>query len=135
MTVKTEKKDGKREYKRILKFGVVGLTGIFVNEGLLWFFTEIVGLFYLFSGIIAVEASIISNFIFNDIWTFKDMRNGTFMNRMLKFNVARWLIIVVNLGILLGLTMLGMHYLIANLIGIIAATALTYTSSLKWVWK
>jgi len=120
---------------RILKFAIVGFSGIFVNMGLLWFLTEVAGLFYLISGIIAIEASIISNFILNDIWTFKDRRCGSFMNRMLKFNVARWLIIVVNLGILLGLTMLGMHYLIANLIGIIAATALTYTSSLKWVWK
>ncbi len=121
---------------RILKFAIVGFSGIFVNMGLLWFLTEVAGLFYLISGIIAIEASIISNFILNDIWTFKDRRCGSFMNRMLKFNFARGIIIGVNLAILWGLTEWGgLHYMVANLIGITVATILTYTSSLKWVWK
>ncbi len=124
-----------REYIRILKFGIVGGSGIFVNEGLLWFFTEIMGFFYLLSGLIAVEASILSNFLFNDVWTFSDRRNGSFMNRMLKFNFARGIIILINVGILWALTSLGVNYLIANLIGIITATIFTYASSLKWVWK
>jgi len=124
-----------REYRRILKFSIVGGSGILVNEGLLWLLTEIIGVFYLLSGLIAVEASILSNFILNDIWTFKDRRNGSFLSRMLKFNIARAIIIIINIGVLWALTSLGLNYLIANLIGIIAATVFTYTSSLKWVWK
>lgn len=124
-----------KEHHRFLKFCTVGVVGIIVNEGLLWLLTEFVGLFYLMSSIFAIEFSIISNFILNDIWTFKKERKGEYLKRFVKFNLARALALVVNFGILWFLTSLGLYYLLSNLIGIAIATLVTYSTSLLWIWK
>ena len=68
--------------KRIFKYGTVGLWGLVVNEGFLWFFTEFVGFYYLISSLIAIEASIISNFFLNNYWTFSDVKN--YINEKIK---------------------------------------------------
>jgi len=124
-----------REIRRFFKFLIVGLTGIFVNEGLLFLLTEKVGTYFLLSGIISIEMSIISNFVFNDLWTFQDRRSGSYFLRMLRFNIARVFTVMLNLLLLASLTFMGLNYLIANLIGIAVATLWGFNLSLKWVWK
>ena len=64
------------ELIRFVKFCAVGLSGIIVNQGVLWLLTEFVGLRYYVSAIFGIEASIISNFILNDYFTFTDRRTG-----------------------------------------------------------
>lgn len=62
---------GIKDKKRFIKFGVVGFTGFLVN----YFGLEIlkrVGLSTYWATLFATEASIVSNFIFNNVWTFKD---------------------------------------------------------------
>lgn len=124
-----------REHIRFGKFCAVGASGIAVNEGLLWLLTEFAGLFYLISGAIAIEASILSNFVLNDLWTFRKERKGKYLTRLGKFNFARIIILIINFGALWLFTWLGIHYLISNLIGIALATVFTYFTSLLWVWK
>ncbi len=124
-----------KEHKRFLKFCIIGASGLIINEGLLWTLTEFAGLFYLLSSVIAIETSILSNFVLNDIWTFRRERKGRFLKRMFKFNIARIFALFINLGILWLLTTIGIHYLISNLVGIAMVTLFTYLSSLLWVWK
>ncbi len=125
----------KRDIRLFLKYCIVGLIGIAINEGSLYFLTENIGLHYLLSGAIAIELSILSNFILNDLWTFKNNRHGHYMKRLLKFNFARMLTAVVNFIFLFGLTYIGINYLISNLVGIVVATLLGFRLSIKWVWK
>ncbi len=124
-----------KEYDRFLKFSIVGASGIIINMGCLYILTEFFKIFYLFSSAIAIELSIISNFILNDIWTFKNERNGNFFVRMGKFNLSRIFASVINVFILFMLTIIGINYLLANLIGIFVATLFTYVTSVLWVWK
>ncbi|MCX6742269.1 MAG: glycosyltransferase family 2 protein [Candidatus Pacearchaeota archaeon] len=124
----------KRSIIRFLKFLIVGASGIIVNEGLLYILTEKGHLHYLLSGIISIEISILSNFFLNDAWTFRDKRDGYFFNRLMKFNFARALTLIINLGISWSFTLFGLNYLIANLIGIAVATLLAYSLSNSWVW-
>lgn len=125
----------KRDIKRFINYCIVGASGIAVNEGLLWLLTEKLGRHFLVSGAISIELSILSNFVLNDLWAFKDRRKGNYFWRMLKFNFFRILTGIVNWGILWGLTALGMNYLWSNLIGIAIATVMGYALSLRWVWK
>ncbi|MBD3354965.1 glycosyltransferase [Candidatus Woesearchaeota archaeon] len=124
-----------KEHFRFLKFCIVGGSGIIVNEGLLFLLTEFFGLYYLFSGIFSIEASILTNFFLNNIWTFKDKKKGSMLKKLGKFNLARIFGLAINFGILWGLTYAGMHYLLSNLVGIIIATVFTYISSIWWVWE
>ena len=124
---------------RFLKFSLVGLSGVLVNEGLLWLLTENLGLYYLLSAAIAVETAIITNFILNDIWTFRDRRTpGTrsLLGRGLKFNLVSLGGLGINIAILWTVTeVVGISYLISNLIGIAGATLWNYTINTLWTWR
>ena len=124
---------------RFLKFGLVGLSGVLVNEGLLWLLTENFGLYYLLSAAIAVETAIITNFILNDIWTFRDRRtpgNKSLLGRGLKFNLVSLGGLGINIAILWTFTeVVGISYLIANLIGIAGATLWNFTINTLWTWR
>ena len=119
-----------------LKFCIVGLSGVLVNEGLLWVLTGVVGLQYEISAIFAIEASILSNFTFNELWTFRGRARGHFLRRMLKFNLACAVGSTINYVILLALTRFAnLHYLLSNLVGIACGTLWNYFMSATWVWK
>lgn len=127
------------ELKRFIRFIAVGLSGVIVNQGLLWLLTEFAGLKYYISAIFAIEASIISNFILNDYFTFADRRSGktmSFLGRLLKFN----LICLAGAGIQYGLlvfftSVLGVYYLVSNLIGIVVAFLWNYFVNTWWTWR
>ena len=123
---------------RFLKFAAVGASGIVVNQGLLWFFTEIIGFYYLFSAAIGIEISIITNFILNDKWTFRDRSHGKkgVLRRGLKFNVVSVAGLVINISVLFACTeYFGIYYMTSNLIGIAAAFLWNYFVNLGWTWK
>jgi dolichol-phosphate mannosyltransferase len=129
----------KGELLRFLKFCLVGGSGVLVNMGLLWLLTELAGLFYLLSAAISIETSIISNFILNDYFTFRDRRSPTaksFLNRLLKFNLVSLAGLGLNMGVLWLLTeVFGMYYLLSNLCGIAVATLWNYLVNTWWTWK
>ncbi|MFH1978315.1 MAG: GtrA family protein [Candidatus Aenigmatarchaeota archaeon] len=122
--------------KRFLKYAVVGGTGVIVNEGLLYFFTDFIGLFYLISSIIAIEVAILSNFTWNELWTFKDLshKHKGAAKRLGKFNAVSIVGILINVVVLFLITNLGIYYLTSNLFGIAAATLWNYFANLKWTW-
>jgi dolichol-phosphate mannosyltransferase len=122
------------EKARFIKFAVVGVSGIFVNEGLLALFTEVYGLKVEVAGAIAIEASILSNFFLNNFWTWQDSHDKSFTMRLLQYHSVSIIAGVVNYLILVGLTMLGMHHLIANLIGIGFATLINFILNNHWTF-
>jgi len=129
----------KGELWRFLKFCLVGLSGVFVNMGLLWVLTEVAGLFYLLSAAISIETSIISNFILNNYFTFSDRRSSgvkSFFNRLVKFNLVSLVGLGINMGVLWLLTeVFGLYYLLSNLCGIAVATLWNYLVNTWWTWK
>ena len=126
------------ELRRFIRFCVVGLSGIIVNQGLLWLLTEFAGLRYYVSALIGIEASIVSNFILNDYFTFADRRTGEskFLMRLLKFNVTCLAGAGIQYGLLLLFTsVFGIYYLVSNLIAIAVAFLWNYLISSWWTWK
>jgi dolichol-phosphate mannosyltransferase len=123
--------------KRFLKFCTVGFSGVIVNLGILYLLKEIFGLFYLASAI-AIEISIITNFVLNDIYTFSDRRKAgrkNYFHRLLKWNLTRFLTLAINFIAFIVFTEIGFNYLLSQAIGIFIATLLAYLVSLTWVWK
>jgi len=121
-------------FHHFIKFGIVGAIGVVVNEGLLILFQS-EGVYLLYAGAVAIEISILSNFILNDLWTFRDRRSGHAAVRLVKFNVLMLAGLVVNLAVLdVGTVYFGIHYAIANLVGIAAAFFLRYALSVKYAW-
>ena len=54
-----------------VKFGLVGGLGVFVNLGVLWLLRS-VGVTDTAASAVAIEVSILSNFVLNERWTFRD---------------------------------------------------------------
>lgn len=129
----------KGELIRFLKYCLVGTSGALVNEGLLWILKQFAGLPLLPASAIGIEASIISNFTLNDFLTFGDRRLPgvfSFIKRLGKFNVVCLGGVAINMGVLWLLTnVLGIHYLLSNLIGIVVATLWNYIVNTWWTWK
>ncbi|HVC27888.1 MAG TPA: GtrA family protein [Nitrososphaerales archaeon] len=120
--------------QHFLKFGVVGVVGVVVNEGLLIAFLSI-GVHLLYASTAAIEISILSNFLMNDLWTFRDRRSGRFAVRLLKFNLLMLAGLVVNAAVLdVGTDYFGIAAAVSNLIGIGAAFFLRYALSVKYAW-
>jgi len=121
-------------WRRFIKFNLVGLTGVLVNEGLLVLLVYY-GLYYIYASAAAIEVSIISNFVLNDLWTFRDRRHGHVATRLLKFNGLMLVGLAVNLAILyLGTDHLNINYAVSNLAGIAVAFLVRYWLSLKYAW-
>ncbi len=121
-------------HHHFLKFAIVGAIGVVVNEGLLILIRS-AGVYYLTAGAVAIEVSILSNFVLNDLWTFRDRRSGHVAVRLAKFNALMLAGLALNLAVLYaGVDYFGMTPEIANLIGIAAAFFLRYGLSVRYAW-
>jgi len=119
---------------RPLKFAFVGALGILVNMSLLYALVARGSPVYLASPI-AIEASILSNFALNDLWTFRDRRGGRWTWRCLKYHLSVLTGAIVNYATLVLLTALGSSYLVANMIGILLGYLANYLTSESLVWN
>jgi dolichol-phosphate mannosyltransferase len=123
---------------RLLKFGIVGLSGVVVNMGVLYLLSEDVRLPYFISSLMAIELSILTNFLFNLLWTWRDRINEMpVWRKLLRYHVGvAGTAYLLNYVILVGLTEWGgMQYMISNLVGIGVGTIANYVISDRWTFK
>ncbi|MCY0874097.1 MAG: GtrA family protein [Acidianus infernus] len=139
---------------RLLKFMIVGGLGTLVNEGVFLLSAHSMPIFFSLG--LAIELSIIFNFILNDIWTFKDRRVGSFIKRLLKFHVSSFSGGIVQYVTVILLLVVFLHFsnlseillflffsyikaqslflAVINFIGIVSGFAVRFITSLKYVW-
>jgi dolichol-phosphate mannosyltransferase len=120
-----------------VKFCVVGSSGVLVNMGLYLLFTRLMGISMEIASPPAIEVSIISNFFWNNFWTFRDRdtQNG-WRRRLLYFHLASGAAGVTNYASLLFLARVaGLSDVISNLIGIGAGTLINYFINSLWTWE
>lgn len=126
------------ELARLARFCLVGLSGVCVNMGVLWFLTGVIGLFYMLSACISIEASIVTNFLANNAFTFRDRNDQSkrsLFARLIRFNAVSIVAVGVNLGVLWLLTSVaGLSYLLSNLAGIALATVWNFLVNNHWTW-
>ncbi len=130
---------------------VVGGLGTFVNEGVFVLAAHDMPVFFSLG--LAIELSIIFNFMLNDVWTFKDRRVGSFIKRLLKFHISSFSGGIVQYIIVILLLVAFLHFsnipeilffpytkaqslflVIINFIGIVSGFAVRFITSLKYVW-
>ncbi len=120
---------------RPLKFALVGASGVLVNEGVL-FLALTMGLGKAFAGLLSIEASIISNFILNDIWTFRSRRKGSVLWRLVKYHLSVALGAIIMYSVYFALAvMIGFNPYASMLVGIILGFIANYLLSEIIVWR
>ncbi len=117
------------------KFSLVGLSGIFVNQGTLSLVHQLMNIDVKYAGIIAIELSILSNFLLNNFWTWKKGKSRGFLLRFLKYHLVTLISGGINYIILLSLVSIGLNYLIANLIGIGIGMIINFIINHKWTFN
>jgi dolichol-phosphate mannosyltransferase len=123
--------------KTFVKFAIVGASGVLVNLGI---FTVLLGMGlnkYLASPV-AIEASIVWNFLLNNYWTFR-WRKSTERIRVkgLKFNAVSLLALGISYGTFVALSALypGRAPQIHQLAGIVPATLVNYFLNSYWTFR
>ena len=122
--------------KRVTRFGLVGASGLIVNSLLVVAFTEIGGTYYLASAALATVGSSLWNFSLTDAWVFGDRPGGqSRLRRLASFLLVNASALLIRGPFLLILTSgLGVHYLVSNLITLLALSAGRYILFDSWIW-
>lgn len=128
---------------RLLRFGAVGLSGVFVDMAMLYVLSDptMLALGLTRSKILAAELAIFNNFLWNDRWTFGDIASRQKgwrkrLKRFLKFNLICLAGLVLNVLILnLLFNSLGINRYVANLVAIALVTIWNFWLNLKLSWR
>jgi dolichol-phosphate mannosyltransferase len=110
-----------------------------VNEAVLWFVASH-GYHYVQASVLAVELAIINNFLWNDLWTFRDSVGSrpdlaNRLKRFFKFNAICAMGAAMNVWAVWSVTeLLNIHYLISNLIGMGVGTCWNYALNVNVTW-
>jgi len=123
---------------RLLRFGVVGLSGVVVNQGLLMLLHGTLGAPLLLSSITAIEISILTNFLLNHTWTWRmSLRVPGLIRRALQYHAAAVMAAFAGNVIVLmaAVELFGVDYRIANLVGIVVGTVINFTAGEVWIFR
>ncbi len=116
------------------RFFFVGISGAVVNTLVLAMQVQLIGLKPFLAVPLAVEASVVWNFLLNDKYTFRSGK-GRRLNRLLKYNSSSAFSFLMQLSSVYTLTeLLKIHYLIATIVGIGLGFIVNYLLSLK-IWR
>jgi dolichol-phosphate mannosyltransferase len=107
---------------RWLQFNAVGGIGIAVQLAALTLLKTVLGVHYLWATALAVETAVIHNFVWHELWTWRDRRGGfrQALGRLVRFNLTTGALSIVSNLVFMRLLVgrFGLHYLLANLIAI-----------------
>jgi dolichol-phosphate mannosyltransferase len=121
---------------RLARFGLVGISGLVVNALALGFATEVLGIFYLLSALIATQASTLWNFGLSEAWVFGHHHSSQGRPRRLAmFFIMNNAAFALRGPMIVALTsILGIHYLASNLVSLIAVMILRYAVADRFIW-
>jgi dolichol-phosphate mannosyltransferase len=125
---------GREEIRRIARFAVVGISGIAVNTIALVIFKEFLSAPLILASILAIEISILTNFILNDRWTFQEYHNNTWIRRVIIFNSVSVVGAIINIIVLTILSSIGVWYILGNFVGIGFAFVWNFMGNKKVTW-
>lgn len=132
---------------RLIRFAVVGMSGIPVNLGMLWLLADHLGWPLWLASPLAIEISIIWNFLLNDAWTFGDKKasaSAGFLRRMYRYNLVSLVGLAIQWGTAIGANHMfmqtfeldepGIWKYPAQLSGIAVAMAWNFVSNFYFTW-
>lgn len=132
-----------KEEKILVIFLIVGASGAVLNEAILFGFVTMLG--KILAQALGVEISIVSNFVWNDLFTFKTARkqmtgrSRSKLFRLAKYNGLSLGTFALNLAIYIPLVNFvwkqGLGTYASSLVAILVAFIFNYFGSSRWAWK
>jgi dolichol-phosphate mannosyltransferase len=123
-------------HKDFIRYSVVGSSGVLINLGCYVFLTRYMSVAEEIAPLISIEVSLISNFLFNNFWTFKKRNPSPFLSRLMQFHLVAGFTGMINYTVFfIMFKALLLNDILANLIGIAVAAILNYLINSNWTWK
>jgi len=124
---------------RWLKFNAVGLMGTGVQLGMLAILIRVLSIHYIWATVLAIETSVIHNFLWHWRWTWADRHTGDFKGMwatLVRFNLSNGMIslsgTILCTGILTG--MAHVDPILANILSFIPCWIINYLVSDRLVF-
>jgi dolichol-phosphate mannosyltransferase len=126
-----------QQSKEFVKFCMVGISGVFVNLGIYIVLTRLFNIDFKIAAPIAIEISILTNFTFNYVWTFKRRNSDShWFTKLTKYHIVAGIAGIANyINFLALIYLLSMFDIIANLVGIAVGTLINYSLNSLWTWR
>ncbi len=126
-------------FVRLYRFVVVGASAALIQTAVLWLLVEVGGLNYLVAATIAIELTIILQFVANNAWTFQHASytaRSDYLVGLLRTNLVRGSAIPLQLGLLWAfVNWAGLVYLLANGFAIFISGLYRYYLDSRWTWQ
>ena len=125
--------------KKSLKYFTIGILNGFAFYCILYFLTEIVGIWYMLSAILTLCITVIGTFTFNSLWTWRHKKVGvkSVMNiyRFLKFVIVGSITAILGLlSLYLATEYLRVHYTITYIVMSLIVLIINFTLHNNWTW-
>lgn len=127
--------------ERFFRFGLVGLSGLFVDFAVFYLLRTQLGLPIARSTMLSAEVAVVNNFLWNDLWTFRDVSRKQpgkrqRFQRFLKFNLICLAgIILQALVVSLFHDAFGVNEFASKLLAIAIVTFWNFWINLKLSWR
>jgi len=119
----------------IVRFAIVGAVGTLVNLGVLWFLRYAMDVIHEVASAIAIEVSLLSNFVLNDIWTFRKRRRAGIAQSVIRYHLANMAGILTQYSVSVALfRLVSLESLLSQFIGILVGFLVNYFLSKRIVW-
>jgi glycosyltransferase involved in cell wall biosynthesis len=121
---------------RFTGFALVGLSGVLVNSLALYLVTDQLNIFYLYSTLIATVVSTLWNFTFTETLVYKsERRTNRISYRLGMFLLLNILALALRTPIIYLFTeVLGMYYLISNLVSLAILSIIRFVLADNFIW-
>ena len=129
-----------REIVRFLKFATVGAFGALVDFGVLNLLILVFGFSKFWANTCSFSAAVVSNFIWNRLWTFPESRQERLIPQLIQFGLVSMGGLAINQAIFLGLDSLVFHvwgtlgYNIAKAIAILVVLFWNFGINRIWTY-
>jgi dolichol-phosphate mannosyltransferase len=118
-----------QDSQRLIKFAIVGFTGFVVNYVFIWVLRNAHASEFV-AWLVATEMAIISNFTFNNIWTFKEKKISglkDLVSKFLQFNLTSGgALVIQSIFGPLGTSLVGEKYTVFVLAAVVGFLVLPY---------
>lgn len=125
--------------RQLRRFVAVGAFAAVVQMVLLWLLVDYGALNYLLGATLAIECTIVLQYVINNAWTFRAVKHTgrrAFLTGLIKTNVVRGSAIPIQLAILFLLVEWhSIQYLPANGVAIVLSGIYRFILDSQWTWQ
>jgi putative flippase GtrA len=122
--------------RRFVRFVIAGAGGFIVQVGMLAVLTSLFGVHYLVATLIAVEAAILSNFVWHYRWTWRD-RAASWVDQLIRFNALNAITSIFGSIFLTALfvEVVGLQVVSANIASVLALSVINFLGANRLVFR